>query len=71
MTETGEFMSDLNAILAPGMLVGHPDHPEWGTGQVQSVVAGRITVNFPEVGKLVIDGTRIPLTLVSLGPSPT
>ncbi|HVG47935.1 MAG TPA: DUF3553 domain-containing protein [Rubellimicrobium sp.] len=64
-------MSDLNAILAPGMLVGHPDHPEWGTGQVQSVVASRITVNFPEVGKLVIDGTRVPLTLISLGPSPT
>ena len=60
-------MSDLNAILAPGMLVAHPDHPEWGTGQVQSVVGQRITINFPETGKVVIDGTRIPLTLVSLG----
>lgn len=62
-------MSDLNAILAPGMLVAHPDHPDWGTGQVQSVINGRITVNFPEAGKVVVDGTRIPLTLVSLGPS--
>lgn len=62
-------MSDLNAILSPGMLVAHPDHPDWGTGQVQSVVGPRITVNFPETGKVVIDGTRIPLTLVSLGPS--
>ena len=41
-------MSDLNAILAPGMLVAHPDHPDWGTGQVQSVIGGRITVNFPD-----------------------
>jgi hypothetical protein len=60
-------MSDLNAILAPGMLVAHPNHPEWGTGQVQSVVGQRITINFPETGKVVIDGTRISLTLVSLG----
>lgn len=64
-------MTDLNAILAPGMLVSHPDHPEWGTGQVQSVVGSRITVNFPEAGKLLLDGTRVSLTLVSLGPSPT
>ena len=61
-------MSDLNSILAPGMLVMHPDHPEWGTGQVQSVVGHRITVNFPEAGKVVVDGTCIFLTLVSLGP---
>ena len=62
-------MSNLNAILAPGMLVAHPSHPDWGTGQVQSVIGNRITVNFPEVGKIVIDGTHVPLTLVSLGPS--
>ncbi|MBP1804355.1 DUF3553 domain-containing protein [Rubellimicrobium aerolatum] len=63
-------MSDLNSILSPGMLVSHPDHPDWGTGQVQSVIGQRITVNFPETGKIVIDGTRIPLNLVSLGPNP-
>lgn len=63
-------MSDVNAILAPGMLVAHPGHPDWGTGQVQSVIGGRITVNFREAGKVVIDGTRVPLTLVSLGPPP-
>ncbi len=54
-------MSDLNAILAPGMLVRHPGKPQWGTGQVQSSIGGRITVNFPEAGKVVIDGTRIEL----------
>lgn len=63
-------MSDLNAILAPGMLVAHPDRPDWGTGQVQSVVGHRITVNFPDAGKIVIDGMRVPLILVSLGPDP-
>lgn len=54
-------MEDFNAILAPGMFVRHPDHAEWGVGQVQSNIAGRITVNFPDMGKMVIDGTRIAL----------
>jgi hypothetical protein len=57
--------TDLNAILSPGMLVAHPDRPDWGTGQVQSVVGHRITVNFADAGKVVIDGTRVPLILVS------
>ena len=54
-------MSDLNAILAPGMLVRHPAQPDWGTGQVQSNIGGRITVNFREEGKVVIDGSRVAL----------
>lgn len=54
-------MENLNAILAPGMLVRHPEHVEWGVGQVQSNIAGRITVNFPDAGKVVIDGTHVAL----------
>jgi len=54
-------MEDLNALLEPGMRVTHPDRPEWGTGQVQSNIGGKITVNFPETGKIVIDSTRIAL----------
>ncbi|EEX16197.1 conserved hypothetical protein [Citreicella sp. SE45] len=54
-------MDDLNAILEPGMLVTHPDRPDWGTGQVQSNIAGRVTVNFREQGKVVIDSTRVTL----------
>ena len=57
-------MTDLNALLIPGMLVEHPDQPEWGVGQVQSNIQGRITVNFPNEGKVVIDGTRILLVPV-------
>ena len=57
-------MEDLNAILAPGMLVRHPDHADWGIGQVQSNVGAKVTVNFPEEGKVVIDGTRVALTPV-------
>ncbi|KMK66854.1 DUF3553 domain-containing protein [Puniceibacterium sp. IMCC21224] len=54
-------MNALNAILEPGMLVTHPDQPDWGTGQVQSNIGDRITVNFREEGKVVIDGSRITL----------
>lgn len=54
-------MTDLNSILAPGMLVRHPDRPDWGTGQVQSNVGGKITVNFPDEGKVVVDGAHITL----------
>jgi len=58
-------MADLTFILAPGMLVAHPGRPDWGTGQVQSVVGHRVTVNFPEAGKMVLDGAQVPLVLVA------
>ncbi|MEM8728584.1 MAG: DUF3553 domain-containing protein [Pseudomonadota bacterium] len=54
-------MTNLNSILAPGMLVRHPDNPDWGIGQVQSNIGGKVTVNFRDAGKVVIDGTRIGL----------
>lgn len=54
-------MEDLNAFLEPGMLVRHPDQPDWGTGQVQSNIGGKVTVNFREEGKVVIDGARVQL----------
>ncbi len=52
---------DLNAMLEPGMLVQNPAEPDWGTGQVQSNINGRITVNFREQGKVVIDGSHVML----------
>ncbi|TNF61061.1 MAG: DUF3553 domain-containing protein [Rhodobacteraceae bacterium] len=57
-------MNDLNSIFTPGMRVRHPNFPQWGVGQVQSNIGGKITVNFPEEGKLVIDGTRVDLVPV-------
>lgn len=46
------------------MLVRHPDEPDWGLGQVQSNIGGKVTVNFENEGKVVIDSTHIDLTLV-------
>lgn len=54
-------MNPLTSLFVPGTLVSHPDHPEWGVGQVQSNIGGRVTVNFPETGKVVIDANRIEL----------
>lgn len=62
-------MENLNAMLAPGMLVRHPQFDEWGIGQVQSNIGGRITVNFRTEGKIVVDGTRIELTPIFDGMS--
>ena len=58
-------MSNINAILEPGMLVRHPSQPDWGTGQVQSNIGDRITVNFREMGKIVIDGKQVMLVIVN------
>lgn len=54
----------MNEILEPGMIVRHPLAPEWGKGQVQSRIGDRITVNFTEAGKQVIDGKRVNLVIV-------
>ncbi|WP_096784453.1 DUF3553 domain-containing protein [Rhodobacter sp. CZR27] len=51
----------MNTLLEPGMLVRHPQQPDWGAGQVQSNIGGRITVNFEHAGKVVIDGQRVEL----------
>lgn len=54
-------------ILEPGMLVRHPDHDEWGLGQVQSRIGTKVTVNFEHMGKVVIEGSRVRLRLI-IGP---
>ncbi|MGE0116954.1 MAG: DUF3553 domain-containing protein [Dongiaceae bacterium] len=43
------------STLVPGLLVRHPERPDWGLGQVQSVVGSRVTVNFENAGKLLIN----------------
>lgn len=58
-------MANLNAILEPGMIVRHPTESDWGLGQVQSNIGGKITVNFRDMGKVVIDGAQVMLVLVS------
>lgn len=52
-------------LLEVGALVRHPEKPEWGVGQIQSIIGGRITVNFQDAGKVVINGDVVDLELVA------
>ena len=45
----------------PGDKVANPTNKEWGIGQVQSIINGKITVNFENVGKKVINSKNIQL----------
>ncbi|MBU2934915.1 MULTISPECIES: DUF3553 domain-containing protein [Pacificibacter] len=54
-------MDDLNAMLEPGQIVRHPNCEDWGEGQVQSNINGKLTVMFAQVGKVVIDSRRVAL----------
>ncbi len=54
----------MNSLLVPGALVRHPTQPDWGTGQVQSVVGERVTVNFEHRGKVLINAAVIQLEIV-------
>lgn len=49
----------------PGFLVRNPDQPNWGIGQVQSVVGDRVTVNFEHMGKMVINTEFVTLDIVN------
>lgn len=58
----------MDPFLEPGALVRHPAEPDWGLGQVQSVVGRRVTVNFENAGKQVIDAQVVRLVFVSDDP---
>ena len=44
-----------------GDFVIHPKQPEWGLGQIQSIVGMNVTVNFEHVGKQMINCALITL----------
>ena len=54
----------VNEFLMPGQMVAHPTEKDWGVGQVQSVIGNKITVNFPEQGKIVVQGDQVELVLI-------
>ena len=50
--------------IEPGMRVQHPTQPDWGVGQVQSVLGDRITVNFEHRGKVLVNAAIIDLRIL-------
>ena len=47
-----------------GDIVRAEAQPDWGEGQVQSNVDGKITINFQHAGKVVLSGDDARLKLV-------
>tara|TARA_Y100000817_G_C16628126_1_gene442668 strand:- start:508 stop:684 length:177 start_codon:yes stop_codon:yes gene_type:complete len=45
----------------PGDKVYNPSNKDWGIGQVQSIIKEKVTVNFQNVGKKVINLNNIEL----------
>ena len=45
----------------PGDKVFNPNNKDWGIGQVQSIINNKITVNFQNAGKKVINAENIEL----------
>jgi len=49
----------------PGDKVINPLAKEWGIGQIQSIIKEKITVNFQNAGKKVINSNNIELKKVN------
>lgn len=49
----------------PGDKVINPANKDWGIGQIQSIIKEKVTVNFENVGKIVINSKNIQLKRVT------
>ena len=50
----------------PGDRVVNPAKKDWGIGQVQSIINKKVTVNFQNVGKKVINAENIELKKIDV-----
>ncbi len=51
----------------PGDYVKNPDNENWGIGQIQSIIGSKVTVNFENYGKRVINIENVNLEKVEYG----
>tara|TARA_B100001029_G_C14968275_1_gene398633 strand:- start:776 stop:952 length:177 start_codon:yes stop_codon:yes gene_type:complete len=51
--------------LEPGNFVVNPLDKSWGIGQVQSIIKNKVTVNFQNAGKKVINLENINLEKIN------
>ena len=51
--------------LEPGNYVINPLEKSWGTGQIQSIIKNKATINFENVGKKVINLNNIILEKIN------
>tara|TARA_B110000444_G_scaffold191405_1_gene181150 strand:+ start:735 stop:932 length:198 start_codon:yes stop_codon:yes gene_type:complete len=57
-------MDNNNLDMPPGTLVENSKSPNWGIGQVQSCINGKVTVNFENVGKKVLNQDSSDLKII-------
>ncbi len=57
-------LARFQSMIEPGQWVRHPGQPDWGDGQVQSAIGERVTVNFAERGKVVINARVVSLEIL-------
>jgi len=50
--------------FTPGDYVINPLRKDWGIGQVQSIIKNKVTVNFQNQGKQVINGEVVTLNKI-------
>ena len=51
--------------LTPGNYVVNKNNNEWGIGQIQSSIDNKVTVNFENAGKKVINISEINLEVIN------
>ena len=49
----------------PGDFVINPNNKDWGIGQIQSIINDKVTVNFENAGKKVINTREVILEKVN------
>ena len=52
--------------LIPGSYVVNKNKNNWGIGQIQSTINNKVTVNFENVGKKVININEVNLEVVKI-----
>ena len=51
--------------IEPGDKVVSPNNKHWGIGQIQTIINEKITINFEDVGKKVINSSNIKLEKIN------
>ena len=52
------------SMFEVGDIVANRARPDWGEGQVQSIIGGKVTVNFEHAGKIVLANRLDDLVLI-------
>ena len=55
----------MNFVFEPGDYVVNPSQKDWGIGQVQSIIKNKVTVNFQNQGKQVINTENVILEKIN------